>query len=72
MLCEYTLKTSYTLMGTASSFVSFIVQFKNCNETTEGDQGNKNRKERGQIYLFADDMIEHISDPKNFTRKLLH
>lgn len=26
---------------------------------------------RGEVYLFVDDIIVYIEDPKNFTRKLL-
>lgn len=39
--------------------------------TTEGDQGNTNRKKIVKVLLIADDMIIHLSDPKNSTRKLL-
>ena len=41
--------------------------------TSKGDQGDTNWKGRSQnILIFADDMIEYISDPKNSTRKLLN
>jgi hypothetical protein len=39
---------------------------------TKGDQGETNWKGRSQISLFADNMIIHISDPKNSTRELLN
>jgi hypothetical protein len=29
-------------------------------------------KEEGKISLFADDMIVHLNDPKNYTRELLN
>lgn len=67
---KHTLKTSYILRAAANFFVSFILQFKTCNQTIEGDQGIQIG--RVQISLFDDDMIVHISDPKNFTKNLLH
>lgn len=32
--------------------------------TTDRDQGDENRKEINQIYLFADDRIIYFSNPK--------
>jgi hypothetical protein len=41
-------------------------------KTRKGSKRNTNRKGRGQIILFTDDMILHLQDPKVSTRKLLH
>jgi hypothetical protein len=41
--------------------------------TSKGDQGDTNWKGRSQnILIFADDMIEYISDTKSSTRELLN
>ena len=39
--------------------------------TNDGEYGLQLGRQEVKVFLFADDMIVHISDPKNSTRKLL-
>jgi predicted transcriptional regulator len=58
------------------STLSTLIQYSNgilsqSNEATEKNKRNSKRKEEVKLSSVADDMILYLTDPKDYTKKLL-
>ena len=59
-------------MSTLTTVIQRIIgSLSLCNQTTQRNKRHPNRPGGGQTFLFADDMILYMENPKDSTKKLL-